>query len=138
MNIHARSNKTNREDSKQMPDKSIKITLEWLQGKSACGEGQRWFKKHFPEGGEITDVLILVTQDPDANDRWVQWPMGHAKYKEAGWVEGLQISGSLCLSGCTLPDGLKLPDTVGGYLCLSGTNLEKKNVPAHLRDKVVL
>jgi len=31
--------------------------------------------------------------------------------------------GSLYLSGCTIPEGLKLPDSIGGYLDLSGCTI---------------
>jgi hypothetical protein len=40
--------------------------------------------------------------------------------------EGLKLPetvGGLYLSGCTLPEGLKLPETVGGGLYLSGCTL---------------
>ena len=101
----------------------MKITKEWLKKHGACSKGRNWFNKFFPDGGDIDAVLILVTQDADADDSWVSWLMSRAEYKEVGWLEGLEIPGSLDLSDCTLPDGVKLPDSVGGYLDLSGCTL---------------
>ena len=40
---------------------------------------------------------------------------------------------SLYLEGCTLPEGIKLPDSVGGYLDLSGCDLEGFEIPKGMR-----
>ncbi len=98
------------------------ITLKWLEKQGACGGGKDRFNGHFPEGGNIDAVLVLITQYEDAEDGWVSWLMQHAKYTDLGWLEGLGIPGSLNLSGTgitSLPDGL----TVGGYLDLNGTGI---------------
>ena len=100
----------------------MQVTSGWLEVKRACSGGCNWFKSHFPNGGDIESVLVLITQDDTANDSWVAWLMGRAKYTGMGWMEGLEIFGSLDLrdTGITaLPDGL----TVGGSLYLSGTGI---------------
>ena len=119
-----------------MKPESIRITREWLKEKSACAEGSRWFKKHFHEGAIIENVIMMITQDNDADDSWVSWLMQKAKYNDLSWLDGLQITGSLYLRGTgitVLPDNL----TVGGYLSLSGTGIKTKDVPAHLKEKVI-
>ena len=46
--------------------------------------------------------------------------------------------GSLDLSGCTIPEGLKLPDSIGGSLYLSGCTIpEGLKIPRKLQSKVI-
>lgn len=51
------------------------ITMEWLAAKKACEGARKQFQLHFPDGGEITDVLIMITQTDDAGPDWVSWLM---------------------------------------------------------------
>ena len=118
------------------------ITMEWLVAKKACEGARNQFQQHFPNGGEITDVLIMITQTDDAEHEWVSWLMRKYGYCDTAWLSGLEISGSLDLRGTgitALPDGLSvggwldlrdtgitaLPDglSVGGSLYLSGTGI---------------
>ena len=45
--------------------------------------------------------------------------------------------GSLDLSGCTLPDGLALPQTVGGSLDLSGAKMGNLNTDAEIKAAMI-
>jgi len=46
--------------------------------------------------------------------------------------------GSLDLGGCTIPEGLKLPDSIGGYLDLRGCTIpEGLKIPRKLQSKVI-
>ena len=112
------------------------ITMEWLVAKKACEAARRQFQLHFPDGGEITDVLIMITQTDDAEPDWVSWLMQKHGYCDTEWLSGLEISGSLYLSGTgitALPDGL----SVGGWLDLRGCKIKKSDIPDHLTDKAI-
>ena len=98
------------------------ITMEWLVAKKACEGARNQFQQHFPDGGAITDVLIMITQTDDAEHEWVSWLMQKHGYCDTAWLSGLEIPGSLDLSGTSitaLPDGL----SVVGSLDLSGTGI---------------
>ena len=132
------------------------ITMEWLVAKKACETARKQFQQHFPDGGAITDVLIMITQTDDAEPEWVSWLMQKHGYCDTAWLSGLEISGWLDLSdtGITaLPDGLSvggsldlrgtgitaLPDglSVGGSLDLRGCKIKKSDIPDHLTDKAI-
>ena len=75
------------------------ITMEWLAAKKACEGARKQFQQYFPDGGEITDVLIMITQTDDAEPNWVSWLMQKHGYCDTAWLSGLEISDSLNLSG---------------------------------------
>lgn len=45
------------------------LTLEILEKHGACGEGVAWFKRHYPEGGELIDVI----NNPKAAPHLLHW-----------------------------------------------------------------
>ena len=131
----------------------MKITTKLLQQKKACGDGLRWFNKHFPEGGDINSVLVMVLTDDDASKSWVSWLMTATKWTDLSFLKGLALT-DLYLSGTqitALPEGLSvggyldlrgtqitaLPEglSVGGYLDLSGVNIT--NIPAKFKSKII-
>ena len=101
------------------------ITSAWLEKHSACPSGSRWFASRFPDGAEISDVLVKIVIDHSADDSWVGWLMSRAKYKKLDWISKLpeSIGGWLDLRGCTIPEGLKLPESIGGSLDLRGCTI---------------
>ena len=112
------------------------ITMAWLVAKKACEGARKQFQQYFPDGGEITDVLIMITQTGDAEPEWVSWLMQKHGYCDTAWLSGLEISGSLYLGGTSitaLPDGL----SVGGSLYLGGCKIKKSDIPVHLIDKAI-
>lgn len=92
------------------------ITMEWLVAKKACEAARRQFQQHFPSGGEIADVLIMITQTDDAEPDWVSWLMQKHGYCDTAWLSGLEIPGSLDLRGC---------------------KIKKSDIPDHLTDKAM-
>ena len=100
------------------------ITEKWLDKHDACNAGMGWFRKNFPDGAKISDVLVGIVTDDGAEGSWVSWLMSRAKYTCTDWVSKLPLSvgGYLDLSGTgitALPEGL----SVGGSLYLRGTGI---------------
>jgi hypothetical protein len=45
------------------------ITIEWILERRPCGpEGPRWFKKKFPTGGTVGDILAACRKP-----EWINW-----------------------------------------------------------------
>ena len=118
----------------------MNITTAWLDEKEACLQGKGWFAKRFPAGERLELVIYALFADqalsPEKRSEWASWVM-----RRAGIPEGLNlpetVGGWLYLSGCTLPEGLKLPETVGGGLYLSGcTNVP--SIPAGIMKSQII
>ena len=90
-----------------------------------CGRGLHGQdSKH---GGFITSRTRLVFCETygrhvDLSDKV---KVRRARILMVGLPAGLVMEGSLSLSGCTLPKGLRLPDNIGGSLDLRGCTLPK-------------
>jgi len=51
----------------------MKITIEMLKELDACDEGINWFRKHFPNGTTIKNLIEKL--DKLSNDHWLGWLM---------------------------------------------------------------
>lgn len=62
------------------------LTIDVLEKYGACGSGVKWFKRHYPEGGELMEVI----QNPKIDTHTLHWGYEHlptteeekAKYRE--------------------------------------------------------
>lgn len=109
------------ENTVDQKDASEKIiTARWLDKHNACFSGMSWFASRFPDGGKISDVLVLIVCEPAAEGSWVSWLMTRAKYTEVEWITSLS-------------EGLN----VGGSLYLRGTGIKKKDIPKQLLNKAI-
>lgn len=67
------------------------LTVDILEKYGACGSGVKWFKRHYPEGGELMEVI----QNPKIDTHTLHWGYEHlptteeekAKYRELLHIE---------------------------------------------------
>ena len=82
----------------------MKITLDWLKEKNACGEARREFAKRFPEGAEYQDVLDALAAEN--NFEWAYWLMHAAGPVDTVLeVEELTAEASLFFAGKVIVKG---------------------------------
>jgi len=53
----------------------MKITIESLEEKNACGSGKAWFNSAFPDGGEYQHVIDQAVKDDHPD--YAQWLLDH-------------------------------------------------------------
>jgi hypothetical protein len=58
------------------------LTLDYIIKKGACNEGQMWFKRNFPEGAELIDVINSRT----VSDAFLDWGMRSLKPSPEEWA----------------------------------------------------
>lgn len=66
------------------------LTQEILEQHKACDNGKAWFKRHFPEGGELTDVMLHKY----ATTEFLHWGYAHlptTKEEQAIYWQKLKI-----------------------------------------------
>ena len=69
------------------------ITVELLQEKLACEPGILWFKRHFPDGAEMIDVIAERTVTPD----FLHWGRANLDYSQdelSAYIKKLNIVNS--------------------------------------------
>lgn len=64
----------------------MRITLDWLQDYGACERGCNWFVNHFPDGGELDNIIHAL------KDRKVDWAKWLAEeFEWTGKIQGVNI-----------------------------------------------
>jgi hypothetical protein len=53
----------------------VKITLEMLREKKACGEGMVWVKKNLPKGADYREFIEKL--EADGKTQWADWLIGN-------------------------------------------------------------
>ena len=97
----------------------MKITLDWLRAKNACGEAVSRFQQEFGNEAEYQDVLDVLGRENNAG--WALWLIQNAGHTK----DVLEIKGDLVTETSLFFSGfIKVTGRIAAKFLISGTGIK--------------